>query len=165
MVHKVETIGDAYMIAAGHEENIIQSEDQPVTRILKMSKAMLEVAENMQGPDNQRVNIRIGIHCGPACAGVIGIKCPRYCFFGDTVNTASRMESMGFPGCVQVSQSVLEIEPNLDNFALVGVREIKGKGKMRTYLYKVGCWESTLKNYNQLLILLQQQKERNKINQ
>ena len=68
---------------------------------------------------------------------MIGMKCPRYCFLGDTVNTASRMESNSFPLCVHVSEAVVQKSTNKDQFVCLGERQIKGKGIMTTYLLRV----------------------------
>ena len=146
-VFKVETIGDAYMVAAGHdgeEERRLRS--PPATRVLNMARDMLEVVRNTVTPNQgEHLAIRIGIHCGPVVSGVIGLKSPRYCFIGDTVNTASRMQTTGFPMCVHVSDEFRRIVGNNELFADAGPRNIKGKGVMNTHFLRCGDWEEALK--------------------
>jgi len=88
------------------------------------------------------------VHCGGAYAGVIGMKCPRYCFLGDTVNTASRMESNSFPMCIHVSQAIVDRYPDRDQFVSLGERQIKGKGIMVTSLYKVSLCSFLMSNFS-----------------
>ncbi|XP_074474069.1 atrial natriuretic peptide receptor 2 isoform X2 [Sebastes fasciatus] len=133
-VYKVETIGDAYMVVSGLP---VRNGKLHAREIAGMSLALLEQVKTfkIRHRPNDQLRLRIGIHTGPVCAGVVGLKMPRYCLFGDTVNTASRMESNGEALKIHLSSATKEV---LDEFGyfdlqLRGDIEMKGKGKMRTY--------------------------------
>jgi class 3 adenylate cyclase len=102
-VFKVETVGDAYMAVCGHDE--ATSADQ-CTRVLRFATAAVAALDSLPAlPDGERMRVRVGVHCGPASSGVIGVSRPHFCFFGQCINHASRMESTSEPNRVHVSDA------------------------------------------------------------
>ncbi|PMB52126.1 adenylate/guanylate cyclase domain-containing protein [Fischerella thermalis CCMEE 5201] len=131
-IEKIKTIGDAYMAVAGLP---IPRSDH-AQAIAYMALDMQKAINKFNQERNLSFCIRVGISTGPVVAGVIGLKKFAYDLWGDTVNTASRMESHGLAGCIQVCEASHQCLK--DKFVLEkrGLIKIKGKGEMMTYLLK-----------------------------
>lgn len=128
-LEKVKTIGDAYMVVGGIHE---RTDDHPA-RVAAMALDLADSVDRIEAAMRLGISFRIGIHCGAVVAGVIGTKKFIYDVWGDTVNMASRMESLGVPGRVQLTHAMaerlrgaFEIEPR-------GLIDVKGKGPTPTY--------------------------------
>jgi adenylate cyclase len=128
-LEKIKTIGDAYMVVGG----IPEARADHALAVARMALAMREaIAARPLGPEG-KLDLRIGIHSGPVVAGVIGTRKFSYDLWGDTVNTASRMESHSEPGRIQVSGATFALLESRFSFEERGEIQVKGKGAMRTY--------------------------------
>ncbi|XP_030633643.1 guanylate cyclase soluble subunit alpha-2 [Chanos chanos] len=98
-IYKIETIGDAYCVAGG----LHRKSDSHAKPIALMALKMMELSDEVLTPDGKPIKLRIGIHSGSVLAGVVGVKMPRYCLFGNNVTLASKFESGSQPRCINVS--------------------------------------------------------------
>jgi len=129
-LEKIKTIGDAYMVAAG----IPLPHEQPVEAIADMALAMRPTLARIGADTGLPLQVRIGIDTGPVIAGVIGRAKFIYDLWGDTVNTASRMESHAPPGAIQVTPRTYDRLRARYDLRPRGAVDIKGKGPLDTYL-------------------------------
>lgn len=129
-MEKIKTIGDAYMAVSGipiWRENHAES-------AMKMAIEIQNFVKTLRDPSGRPLRMRIGIHSGPVVAGVIGKKKFAYDLWGDAVNTASRLESHGVPGRIQISETTYDLLEDTSRIEIRRLIDVKGKGEMRTYL-------------------------------
>ncbi|MEB3179939.1 MAG: adenylate/guanylate cyclase domain-containing protein [Nostocaceae cyanobacterium] len=129
-LEKIKTIGDAYMVASG----LPHMRQDHAEAMAEMALDIQQEVRKFSTKNNLTLNVRIGINTGPVVAGVIGTKKFIYDLWGDAVNTASRMESQGIPGSIQVTESTYERLKDKYVLEKRGVIQVKGKGDMTTYL-------------------------------
>lgn len=128
-LEKVKTIGDAYMVVGG----LTERSDDHTARVAAMALDLADAVGRVDVAARLGIRFRIGIHCGPVIAGVIGTKKFIYDVWGDTVNLASRMESLGVPGRVQVTHAVQQRLQGTFAFEPRGLIDVKGKGPTPTW--------------------------------
>lgn len=131
-VEKIKTIGDSYMLVGGVPEAC----DDHAERVVAVALAMLDVVRDHAARTGNGIALRVGLHSGPLVAGVIGTTKFSYDLWGDTVNTASRMESHGVAGSVQISEATRRLVEGRFELEPRGEIEVKGKGRMATFLVR-----------------------------
>ncbi|AOP35965.1 guanylate cyclase [Leptospira tipperaryensis] len=129
-MEKIKTIGDAYMAVAGIP---IWSESH-AEHAMQMAVEMQKFTKTLKDPTGNPLKMRIGIHSGPVVAGVIGRKKFAYDLWGDAVNTASRLESHGVSGRIQISETTFNLLNDKSRIEMRRLVDVKGKGPMTTYL-------------------------------
>jgi class 3 adenylate cyclase len=129
-LEKIKTIGDAYMVVGG----VPTPRSDHAAAVARMALEIRDLVEDYRLPTGDRLKLRIGIHTGPVVAGVIGTKKFAYDLWGDTVNTASRMEAHAEPGTIQLSERTHALVCERFLTEARGPVSVKGKGEMPTYL-------------------------------
>jgi class 3 adenylate cyclase len=128
-LEKIKTVGDAYMVVGGLPE----ARPDHAEAVAEMALAVREEVPRHRDPGGRPLAVRIGIDTGPVVAGVIGRRKFSYDLWGDTVNTASRMESGGVPGCIQVTERTYRRLRGRYRFERRGPVQVKGKGELVTW--------------------------------
>lgn len=129
-LEKIKTIGDAYMVT----NNLRSNNPEDIAAVAEFAFAIQKAVAKFNEEKNHKIQLRIGIHTGPAVAGVIGVKKFVYDVWGNTVNIASRMESSCPVNKIQVSESTYNLLKSDYRFEDRGELEVKGQGKLRAYI-------------------------------
>jgi len=129
-IEKIKTIGDAYLAVAGLPNANLKHADQVIAAALEIQEFM---TDRKKTKGDQTFDIRIGIHSGSVVAGIVGIKKFAYDIWGDTVNTAARMEQNAEPGKINVSETTYQLSKNQFEFTYRGEIEAKNKGALKMY--------------------------------
>ena len=129
-VEKIKTIGDSYMVVSGMP---VQREDHALT-LFNLAKEMIKISAQFKDHNGNPIKLRIGINSGPAISGVIGKSKFAFDVWGDTINTAARLESYGSPDCIHMSKNTFDLVDYKDSNLERKTIQIRGKGLMDTVL-------------------------------
>ena len=136
-IEKIKTIGDAYMAAGGLPVPTIDSVKNTILAALEMQTFITNRKAEMDAQNKPAFEMRVGIHTGPVVAGIVGVKKFQYDIWGDTVNTAARIESAGEVGKVNISQTTFELLKTDSDFSFISRGKIQAKGKGEIEMYFV----------------------------
>ena len=129
-VEKIKTIGDSYMVVSGMP---VQKEDHALT-LFNLAKEMIKISAQFKDHNGNSIKLRIGINSGPAISGVIGKSKFAFDVWGDTINTAARLESYGTPDCIHMSKNTFDLVNYKNSNIERKTIQIRGKGLMDTVL-------------------------------
>ena len=129
-VEKIKTIGDSYMVVSGMP---VQREDHALT-LFNLAKEMIKISAQYKDHNGNSIKLRIGINSGPAISGVIGKSKFAFDVWGDTINTAARLESYGSPDCIHMSKNTFDLVNYKDSNIEHKTIQVRGKGLMETVL-------------------------------
>ena len=132
-VEKIKTIGDSYMVVSGMP---VQREDHALT-LFNLAKEMIKISAQFKDHNGNPIKLRIGINSGPAISGVIGKSKFAFDVWGDTINTAARLESYGTPDCIHMSKNTFDLVNYKDSNIERKTIQIRGKGLMETVLVHI----------------------------
>ena len=132
-VEKIKTIGDSYMVVSGMP---VQKEDHALT-LFNLAKEMIKISAQFKDHNGNPIKLRIGINSGPAISGVIGKSKFAFDVWGDTINTAARLESYGTPDCIHMTKTTYKLLNKKEKKVEEKSIEIRGKGLMDTVLINV----------------------------
>lgn len=132
-IEKIKTIGDCYMAISG----IRDGSENHALKMIEFARGLLQDVKEFNKTSKYQFDIRIGINSGEVVAGVIGKIKFIYDVWGDTVNIASRMESLSKPGFIHVSEHTYELTKNLVAYTQTETQNVKGKGEMKTYFVQL----------------------------
>eukprot|EP00798_Chlamydomonas_sp_ICE-L_P010410 gene10410-8358_t len=146
-IYKVDTCGDGYIVAGGlmkadeHGLNCLDEDadyEEAARQVIRFTEELMRSVPLLPYPHTMKPTaVRVGIHTGSCVSGLIGTKLCKFSLWGDTMNTASRMESTSKPGSVQISEATMALleSPQKEKFVPSGGVEVKGRGLMQTYLW------------------------------
>lgn len=135
-IEKIKTIGDSYMAVGGNFSGKACTPFHVVSAGLEMQEYIIKRKSERKKEGKFCFEMRVGVHCGPVVSGVVGVKKFQFDIWGDTVNSASRMQSNGEAGEVNISGTTYELVKDKFNFEYRGVLPVKGKGEMAMYFVK-----------------------------
>ncbi|KAI6200887.1 Adenylyl cyclase V [Aphelenchoides besseyi] len=149
-IEKIKTISTTYMAASGLTGQVDGNEH--IVAVANFAVKLLEMIQHINEHSFNNFNLRIGINIGPVVAGVIGTDKPHYDIWGNSVNVASRMSSLGIAGRIQVTEETkLVLEKEGFEFECRGDIDVKGKGLMTTYLIRLPSDSSSIGNQDEIL--------------